>query len=154
MSTNSFETIMSEHNDERLIDVLKNRNNYQENAIQAAINEGIKRNIIKDINDLEKKYPIITPIPDFVQKKIRFFNKKIDFRKNTHVLYLIGVGSIVSIVFLLKSIPYLPIIYLLLVFYCSKNYNHTLAIIIIWLSAFQIVAILLFIVSLFLQIFL
>ena len=154
MSTNSFETIMSEHNDERLIDVLKNRNNYQENAIQAAINEGIKRNIIKDINDLEKKYPIITPIPDFVQKKIRFFNEKIDFRKNTHVLYLIGVGSIVSIVFLLKSIPYLPIIYLLLVFYCSKNYNHTLAIIIIWLSAFQIVAILLFIVSLFLQIFL
>lgn len=154
MSTNSFETIMSEHNDERLIDVLKNRNNYQENAIQAAINEGIKRNIIKDINDLEKKYPIITPIPDFVQKEIRFFNKKIDFRKNTHVLYLIGVGSIVSIVFLLKSIPYLPIIYLLLVFYCSKNYNHTLAIIIIWLSAFQIVAILLFIVSLFLQIFL
>lgn len=152
MSTNSFETIMSEHNDERLIDVLKNRNNYQENAIQAAINEGIKRNIIKDIDDLEKKYPINTPIPDFVQKEISFFNKKIDFRKNTHVLYLIGVGSIVSIVFLLKSIPYLPIIYLFLVFYCSKKYNHTLANIIIWLSAFQIVAIFLFIVSLFLQI--
>ena len=154
MSTNSFETIMTEHNDERLIDVLKNRSKYQENAMQAAINEGIKRNIIKDIDDLEKKYPIITPIPDIIQKEIRFFNKKIDFKKNTHVLYLIGVGSIVSIVFLLKSIPYLPIIYLLLVFYCSKNYNHTLANIIIWLSAFQIVALFLFIVSQFLLIFL
>ena len=154
MSSNTFESIMSEHNDERLIDVLKNRNNYQENTVQAAINEGIKRNIIKDIEDLEKKYPIITPIPDFVQKDIRFFNKKIDFRKTTHVLYLIGVGSIVSIVFLLKSIPYLPIIYLLLVFYCSKNYNHTLANVIIWFAAFQIVAIFLFIISIFMQMFL
>lgn len=54
----SFKEVMSNNSDEKLIDILKNRNKYQPIAVDAAINESINRKIIIDSNDLEVKYPM------------------------------------------------------------------------------------------------
>lgn len=55
---NNFIKIMAEHSDEKLIDILKGRNNYQPIAVDAAVKESINRKIIIDSNDLEVKYPM------------------------------------------------------------------------------------------------
>lgn len=55
---NNFIKIMAEHSDEKLIDILQSRNQYQPIAVDAAINESINRKIIIDSNDLEVKYPM------------------------------------------------------------------------------------------------
>jgi hypothetical protein len=54
----SFKEVMSNNSDEKLIDILKNRDKYQPIAVDAAVNESINRKIIIDSNDLEVKYPI------------------------------------------------------------------------------------------------
>lgn len=54
----NFTEVMSNHSDEKLIEILSNRNKYQDIAVDAAINESIDRKIIIDINDLEAKYPM------------------------------------------------------------------------------------------------
>ena len=54
----SFKEVMSNNSDEKLIDILKNRNKYQPIAVDAAVNESINRKIIIDSNDLEVKYPM------------------------------------------------------------------------------------------------
>ena len=52
----NFKEVMSNNSDEKLIDILKNRNKYQPIAVDAAVNESINRKIIIDSNDLEVKY--------------------------------------------------------------------------------------------------
>lgn len=54
----NFKEVMSNNSDEKLIDILKNRNKYQPIAVDAAVNESINRKIIIDSNDLEVKYPM------------------------------------------------------------------------------------------------
>ena len=54
----NFTEVMSNHSDEKLIEILSNRNKYQDIAVDAAIKESIDRKIIIDINDLEAKYPM------------------------------------------------------------------------------------------------
>jgi hypothetical protein len=54
----SFKKVMSNNSNEKLIEILSNRNKYQNIAVDAAIKESIDRKIIIDINDLEIKYPI------------------------------------------------------------------------------------------------
>ncbi|KAB1157952.1 hypothetical protein [Flavobacterium luteum] len=54
----SFKDVMSNNSDEKLIEILSNRNKYQDIAVDAAIKESIDRKIIIDINDLEVKYPM------------------------------------------------------------------------------------------------
>ena len=151
MNDENFEKIMTEHSDERLIDVLKNRNEYQEKAVEAAIKEAIKRNLILDSNELDSKFPISDKEQEKIKKELSLFGKKIDFQKSTTVLYMIGIGTGLSIGILLRSVPIIPIVYLGLVFYCSKYYNNTLANVIIWIAAFEIVAVILYIISLFIQ---
>ena len=153
MKDENFELIMAEHTDERLIDVLKKRNKYQEKAVRAAIKESINRNLILDSNDLEIKFPIADQVQEKTKKELGLFGKKIDFQKSTTVLYMIGIGAGLSIVILLTTVPIVPIIYLGLVYYCSKYYNHTLANVIIWIAAFQVVAVIFSIISLFMQFF-
>ena len=41
MNNDNFEKVMSEHTDEKLIDVLKNRKDYQKAAVEAAIKEAM-----------------------------------------------------------------------------------------------------------------
>ena len=151
MNDENFEKIMTEHSDERLIDVLKNRNEYQEKAVEAAIKEAIKRNLILDSDELDSKFPISDKEQEKIKKELSLFGKKIDFQKSTTVLYMIGIGAGLSIGILLRSVPIIPIVYLGLVFYCSKYYNNTLAKVIIWIAAFEIVAVILYIISLFIQ---
>jgi len=55
---NSFKEVMSLNSDEKLIEILSNRNKYQDIAVDAAIKESIDRKIIIDIIDLELKYPM------------------------------------------------------------------------------------------------
>ena len=151
MSNENFEKVMSEHSDEKLMDVLRNRKDYQEDAVEVAIKEAINRNIISDLNDLENKYPIYDKEPEKITKELRFLGQRIDFQKSSKVLYMIGIGSGLSIALFLFTIPIVPIIFLGMVYYCSKYYNHTLANVIIWIAAFQIVAVILYILSLLLQ---
>ena len=153
MNDENFEMTMTEHSDERLIDVLKKRNEYQEKAVEAAIKEAINRNLILDSNELDIKFPIVDKEQEKTKKELGLFGKKIDFQKSTIVLYMIGIGAGLSIGILLSSLPIVPIIYLGLVYYCSKYYNHTLANVIIWIAAFQVVAVILYIISLFMQLF-
>lgn len=70
---NHFSKLMAEHSDEKLIDILKNRNLYQPIAIDASINESINRKLIIDINDLEAKYPCLVSF----QFKMKSMNKNI-----------------------------------------------------------------------------
>lgn len=154
MNNDNFEKLMSEHTDEKLIDVLKNRKEYQEAAVEAAIKVAIHRNLINDYNEIEDKFPTSENKSEKSLKELRIFGKKIDFQKGVNVLYLIGVGTSLVVGFYLHTIPIVPLIYIGLVFYCSKYYNNTLANIIIWVAAFQIVAVALFILSFLIQLFL
>jgi hypothetical protein len=54
----SFKEIMANHSDEKLIEILSNRNKYQNIAVDDAINEAIERKIIENKTDLETKYPV------------------------------------------------------------------------------------------------
>lgn len=54
----SFKEVMSNNSNEKLIEILSNRNKYQNIAVDAAIKESIERKIIIDIHDLEIKYPM------------------------------------------------------------------------------------------------
>ena len=54
----SYKEIMSNHSDKKLIEILSNRDKYQDIAIEAATDEAIKRKIIENKTDLETKYPI------------------------------------------------------------------------------------------------
>ena len=151
MSNENVEKVMSEYSDEKLMDLLRNRNDYQENAVEVAIKEAINRNIISDLNDLENKYPIYNKEHEKFTKELRFLRQRIDFQESTKVLYLIEIGFGLSYAIYSSSIPIGPIIYLGMIYYCSKYYNHTLANVIIWIVVFQIVAIILYILSLLLQ---
>ena len=55
---NPFKKVMAGHSDNQLKQVLKERHNYQELAVDAAVNEAIKRSLLKDRKDLEEKFPI------------------------------------------------------------------------------------------------
>jgi hypothetical protein len=57
MSRNNFEKVMAEHPDETLLKILKNRNDYQKEASDAAVNEAIKRKLVSDLTDLQIKLP-------------------------------------------------------------------------------------------------
>lgn len=72
MSGNNFEKVMAEHPDETLLNILKNRNDYQKEASDAAINEAIKRKLVSDLTDLQIKLPSSAkPInPQFEEEKI------------------------------------------------------------------------------------
>jgi hypothetical protein len=58
MDENKFKDVMLEHSDNKLIEVLKNRKDYQFDATEAAIKEALKRRLILDMADLETKYPL------------------------------------------------------------------------------------------------
>ena len=75
MSTNNFEIIMDGHSDKMLIDILKNRNDYQQEASACAIQESINRKIIDDWDDLQIKYPV------FQEMKHVESENEINFRK-------------------------------------------------------------------------
>ena len=153
MESNHFTIIMSEHSDIKLIDVLKNRKDYEQEAVQAAVLEAIKRNIIIDKNDLDLKYPIIIETENKLDIEFGHESKKADFRKNSIYLYLIGAACGFSIIFSFGSIPYIPIIYLVSVFICSIKYSNIFANILIWVSAFQILAIIGFLFKIIVHIF-
>ena len=153
MSDDNFETIMKEHSDEKLIDVLKKRDGYQEEAIDSAIKEAIKRKLIIDSNELDVKFPIKDEKKEKIKKELGLFGKKIDFQKNKNFLYLIGIGTGLFGILFLGAVPIVPIIYIGLVYYCSKYYKHNLANVIIWIASFQIVAVILYIFSLLMEIF-
>jgi len=57
MSRNNFEKVMADHPDETLLKILKNRNDYQKEASDAAVNEAIKRKLVSDLTDLQIKLP-------------------------------------------------------------------------------------------------
>ncbi|MES2141232.1 MAG: hypothetical protein V4511_16105 [Bacteroidota bacterium] len=72
MSGNNFEKIMADHPDETLLNILKNRNDYQKEASDAAINEAIKRRLVSDLTDLQIKLPSsVKPVnTQFEEEKI------------------------------------------------------------------------------------
>lgn len=74
----NFKEVMSNNSDEKLIDILKNRNKYQPIAVDAAVNESINRKIINDSNDLEVKYPMssIISIQDEINEQEYISAKK------------------------------------------------------------------------------
>jgi len=53
-----FKEVMANHSDEKLVEILSNRDKYKGLAVEAAINEAIKRKIIENKTDLETKYLI------------------------------------------------------------------------------------------------
>ena len=52
---NSYEYKLREVSNEQIISILQYRNHFQPLAVEAAINEALKRNIISSVNDLNKK---------------------------------------------------------------------------------------------------
>ena len=142
--------LMSEKSDADLIAVLVNRADYESQALDAAIEEAIKRKIITDLFDLEIKYPLM--VDDFPkqmnEKELQDFKDKKDFIAKKYPLFLIGVIIFLVILIIKETFPVMPVIYMLLVFYCSKHYKKLLATIIFWLAAFQIVAIIFWLISL------
>lgn len=55
-----FQQIMTNHSDEKLIEILRNKDKYQEVAVNAAMVEALNRKIIESEADLETKYPSTT----------------------------------------------------------------------------------------------
>ncbi|MES2288077.1 MAG: hypothetical protein V4547_20490 [Bacteroidota bacterium] len=72
MSGNNFEKVMADHPDETLLKILKNRNDYQKEACDAAINEAIKRKLVSGLTDLQIKLPSsVKPVnPQFEEERI------------------------------------------------------------------------------------
>jgi hypothetical protein len=142
-----IENRIIEYSDEHLIKVLKERNKYTNEAKEVIIKESLQRGIITSIDELDIKYPLMSSNKSDKPNKS---TKKtiIDFKENVIVLYLIGLTTWAIIYFSLDSVfPVVPIIYIVLITYCYLKYDRLLANIILWIAAFQIVAITIFILS-------
>jgi hypothetical protein len=143
-SEHDFKKVMSEHSDDKLIEVLIKRIGYQPTAVEAAIEEAIKRNLIVDENDLEEKYPLVVYNSTIPPDSYTFLSVKIDFQKSLFALYLVGIVTGLFIFFILGSNPLLSIAYIGLVYSCSKYFNKTLANVIFVLAFVQAIALFLF----------
>lgn len=145
MSDYNFKTVMAEHSDESLIKVLKERNRYNKEARDAAIEEAVKREILLHKDYLDIVYPL--KIEDF-NNEISSREAIIDFRKNIYILYSIGIGTWLFTYLMQGSIsPAIPIIYLGLIIYCSIKFSQTKVNLIIGGAVFQIATVISHIVS-------
>lgn len=154
MKDENFEMTMKVHSDEKLIDVLKKRNKYQDKAVEAAIKEVINRKLILNSNELDIKFPIVDEEQEITKKELLdLFENKIDFQESTTILYIIGICTGLLIVITYSLLPTVPIIYLGLVYFCSKYYNNTLAKVINWIAIFQVGAVILYIISRLIRLF-
>lgn len=61
INQNKYEQIVSEYTDDKLINALKGRREFQKEATDAAIKEAIKRKLITDAANVDTKYPIASP---------------------------------------------------------------------------------------------
>lgn len=94
----NFTEVMSNHSDEKLVEILSNRNKYQNIAVDAAIKESIDRKIIIDINDLEAKYPIsnIISVQNEINEQEYISAKKEQAEKDMLYGALWCVGGIIA----------------------------------------------------------
>jgi hypothetical protein len=94
----SFKEVMSNNSNEKLIEILSNRNKYQNIAVDAAIKESIERKIIIDINDLEAKYPLsnIISVQNEINEQEYISAKKEQAEKDMLYGALWCVGGIIA----------------------------------------------------------
>lgn len=143
-SKHDFKKVMSEHTDNKLIEVLIKRISYQPAAVEAAIEEAIKRNLIVDENDLEEKYPLVVSNSTKPPESYTFLSIKIDFIRSLFALYLVGIVTGLFTFFILGTNPLLSIAYIGLVYSCSKYFNKILSNVIFVLAFVQAIAMFLF----------
>lgn len=145
MMTNEFTEIMENHSNEKLLDVLKTRNKFQEKAKNAAIFEALKRGLIIDENDLSEKFPINVETNNLDEKLVE--EGFLEFKKKTSSIFLIIVFSFCWIFFTQLSsydksiIAYWkPILLSIMTIFCYKNYSKLFANVIVWASAVLLVS--------------
>ena len=94
----NFTEVMSNNSDEKLIEILSNRNKYQNIAVDAAIKESIDRKIIIDINDLETKYPMsnIISVQNEISEQEYISTKKEQAEKDMLYGALWCIGGIIA----------------------------------------------------------
>lgn len=95
---NDFTKIMTNHSDDKLIEILQNRKNYQPVAVEAAIDQALQRKIILNLEDLEAKYPFGNVV---TYQNNSFLHEDINQRKaeaNKDMIYgaLWCVGGIIA----------------------------------------------------------
>ena len=141
MTTNEFTKIMEEHSNDKLLEVLKTRNKFQENAKIAAIAEALKRGLILDENDLDVKFPINNESINLKEKLaeegfIEFKNKlsKINFILILNIIWFVGVDIITKNDFIISDF-WFQITFVLLTCLCYQYYSKLFANIIIWIAA-------------------
>lgn len=145
MTTNEFTKIMEEHSNDKLLEVLKTRNKFQENATNAAISEAQKRGLILDENDLKEKFPINIESNNLQEKLVE--EGFLEFKKKTSSIFLIIVFSFCWIFYTQLTlnggslIAYSkPILLSIMTIMCYNNYSKLFANIIIWASAILLVS--------------
>ncbi len=146
-SVNEFTKIMENLSNNKLLEVLKARNTFQENAKIAAISESIKRNLIIDENDLNEKYPIIVD-EDNLDEKLNEqgflkFKAKIQNILLVLIFNFIWVFIVVKIKNRGRELSILdfwyPILFAISIYACYKNYSNLFAKILIWVTAFTLI---------------
>ncbi|AVR47056.1 hypothetical protein C7S20_18380 [Christiangramia fulva] len=142
----NLKDVMVNHSNKTLCEILRTRNKYTPEAIDLAIEESLKRGLLAGVGELDAKFPIaeeVSPLkkPKTEEEKGILKKASKDFNSKEGYLYLIGLTTGSYIFFTMGSIPIVPVVFIVLVFYCSFYYNKLLANILIWLGAFQVVAI-------------
>jgi hypothetical protein len=145
MIMNEFTKIMENHSNDKLVEVLKSRNTYQENAKIAAITESIKRNLIIDENDLNEKFPINIETNNLNEKLVE--EGSLEFKKKIKNIILVLVFNFIWI-FIVVQINsnvnhkelsifdfWYPITFASIIFICYRNYSKLFANIVIWITA-------------------
>lgn len=146
---NDFSKKMSEHSDQKLLEVLEFRNKYQEQAIEAAVQEAINRGLIENLDDVNQKFPIKDSANKLDEKSLDegFFEFK---RKISNIILVLIFNFIWVFIVVQISINlhhtefsifnfWYPIVFGFLIYYTYNNYNKLLANIVIWITALTFV---------------
>lgn len=145
MITNEFTKIMENHSNDKLLDVLKTRNKFKEEAKNAAISEALIRGLIISENDLNEKFPINVETNNLERKLVE--EGFLEFKKKIENILLVLIFNIIWI-FIVVQINnkkfsifdfWYPIAFAFFIFACYKNYSKLFANILIWVTAFTFV---------------
>ena len=141
---NEFTTIMKNHSNENLLEVLKNRDKFQDEAKSAAVLESVLRGLITDENDLNEKYPLYVQ-PKEIKEEVSDIEFK-EFEDKTLKIFILIVVSLGLIFF--NRLPlkdenvfayWMPVALSIITVYCYNSYSRLLAKIVIWFAAILLV---------------
>lgn len=146
---NEFSKKMSEHSNQKLLEVLEFRNKYQEQAIKAAVQEAINRGLIDNLEDVNQKFPYKDSSNTLGEKS--FEEEFFEFKKKITNIILVLIFNFIWI-FIVVQINinlhntefsifnfWYPIVFGFLIYYTYNNFNKLIANIVIWITALTFV---------------